>query len=330
MEKILVIGGSGYIGSHTVVELINSGYEPIVLDNFSNSDKNTIKRIEEITNQNVKVYDADYRDDKTLDEIMTHNKISGVIHFAALKAVGDSVEDPLSYYSNNVSGFIGMIEKMREHYINNLVFSSSAAVYGSAIGEVNEDSECLPTSPYGETKLMDEIILKDVCKAYKINGTALRYFNVVGAHPSGLIGELPKGRPANLLPIIIQAVNKDIPPLTVFGDDYNTKDGTCLRDYIHVVDLAKAHIAALKKISGFNIFNIGTGIPTSVLELIKTFEEVNNVKVPYSIGPRREGDPESSYANADKAKRLLGWVSTKSIRDSVEDAWRWNKKLKNL
>jgi len=327
MEKILVIGGSGYIGSHTVVELINSGYVPIILDNFSNSNQNTINGIEKIVKKEIHFYEDDYRNVGVLDKIMLENKISGVIHFAALKAVGESIEDPLNYYSNNVSGFIGMIEKMRKHHINNLVFSSSAAVYGSAIGEVNEKTVCHPTSPYGETKFMDEIILKDVCNAFDFNGTALRYFNVVGAHPSGLIGELSKGKPANLLPIIIHAVNGKTPPLKVFGNDYNTKDGTCLRDYIHVVDLAKAHIAALKRISGFNVYNIGTGVPSSVLELIKTFEEVNKVKVPYSISNRRAGDPESSYANVYKASKDLGWMSAKTIQDSVADAWKWDKSL---
>lgn len=332
LNKVLVIGGAGYIGSHTVIELLSAGYTPVVLDNFSNSKPSVINRIKKLSGKKVKFYSKNYQDVRALEHIIKKEGIEAVIHFAAFKAVGESVEKPLLYYSNNVGGFINLLIVLKKCQVKQLVFSSSAAVYGSPkVQAVTEQTICNPTSPYGWSKYMDEQILKDECKSrLDLNATCLRYFNVVGADPSALIGGLPIGRPQNLLPIITQATAGKIPPLTVYGDDYDTPDGSCLRDYVHVVDLAKAHVYALKNNKGYKVYNIGTGKPTSVLELIKIFEEENNVKIPYSIGDRRPGDPASYYANADKANRELGWRATKDIRDAVKDAWRWQQTLSNL
>jgi UDP-glucose 4-epimerase len=268
-----------------------------------------------------------------LTKIIANEQIDGIIHFAAHKAVGESMADPLKYYQNNVSGFIELIAAMRQQSVNRVVFSFSAAVYGNPPTDcVTEETICQPTSPYGWSKYMDEIILRDTCLAYPdFGGISLRYFNVVGAHDTNLIGELSKGKPENLLPIIVQATTGQIPPLTVFGNDYPTPDGTCLRDYVHVVDLAKAHVAALKKLEngglGYHVYNIGTGKPTSVLELITTFQSVNQITVPYSIGDRRPGDPVAYYASAEKAKRELDWQASKTTEDAVRDAWHWHKSL---
>lgn len=333
MKNILVTGGAGYIGSHTVVELFNAGYNPIILDNFSNSEPAAVGKIESIIGSKISTYKGDFQDEKLLANIFSVEKVDGVIHFAAFKAVGESVADPLKYYDNNVSGFVKLLSCLLSHEIYSFVFSSSAAVYGEpTVKLVTEDTPCLPASPYGWSKYMDEIVLRDVCSANpRLKGTALRYFNVVGGHPSAKIGELPKGKPQNLLPIIVQAVVGKLPPLTVFGDDYPTEDGTCLRDYIHVVDLAKAHVAALDKMfksrGGYEVYNIGTGKPTSVLQLIKTFEEVNKAKVPYRIGERRPGDPVAYYASGEKAKQELNWRSERTIEDAVADAWRWQQEL---
>ncbi len=333
MQSILVIGGAGFIGSHTVVELVTAGFRPVIVDNFSNSDHATIKRLNHLLRQSVTYYDQDYRDSAALAKVITNEQIDGIIHFAAYKAVGESVADPLKYYQNNVSGFIELLDVMRQTSLNRLVFSSSAAVYGNPPDDcVTEDTQCQPTSPYGWSKFMDEIILRDTCTAHQdFGGISLRYFNVVGAHDTNLIGELAKGKPENLLPIIVQATTGQIPPLTVFGNNYPTPDGTCLRDYVHVVDLAKAHVAALKKLEngeiGYHVFNIGTGTPTSVFELINSFQTVNQVSVPYSIGDRRPGDPVAYYASAEKAKQELDWHATKTIEDAVRDAWRWHKSL---
>lgn len=264
-----------------------------------------------------------------LAQIMQAESIEGIIHFAAFKAVGESVEQPLKYYDNNVATFVALLHAAVAHGISRFVFSSTAAVYGNAPEQVvTEDTPCNPESPYGWSKRMDEIILRDTCRANPtLQGTALRYFNVVGAHDSGVIGELPKGKPQNLLPIAIEAVNHKV-PLTVYGTDYRTPDGTCLRDYIHVTDLAKAHVAALqRKGASYDVYNIGTGKPTSVLELLKTFEKVNGIPVPYTLGERRPGDPTALYAAADKALNELGWQAKKTIEDACRDAWQFRRTL---
>jgi len=328
--NILVTGGAGYIGSHTVLELINAGHRPVIVDNFSNSSKGVIDRLNEITSSEIKYYEQDFQDQAAVKQIIETEKIEGVIHFAAFKAVAESVADPLRYYQNNTAGFANLVRTVLDANVQTIIFSSTAAVYGNPPEDlVTEDTPCRPESPYGWSKLMDEIILRDTCAATPtLHGTALRYFNVVGSHDSGRIGESPKTKPQNLLPIIVQAVNGTIPPLTVMGTDYPTPDGTCLRDYIHVVDLAKAHIAALEHAASqsngaFEVYNIGTGKPTSVLELIKTFETVNDVAVPHTLGERRPGDPVACYASAEKAEKELGWKAEKTIEDACRDAWRW-------
>lgn len=333
MKNILVIGGAGYIGSHTVIELAKSGYQPVILDNFSTSEQRVLKRLERIIGQPVKHYEQDYQDTAALREVINKESINGIIHFAAYKAVAESVADPLKYYDNNVAGFVQLLKTVLACGVEDVVFSSSAAVYGNPPTDVvTEETACNPESPYGWSKRMDEVILADTCRANtKLKGVGLRYFNVVGAHDSGEIGELPKGKPQNLLPIIVRAVVEQ-QPLTVYGTDYDTADGTCLRDYIHVADLARAHVAALQKLekpeaTGYEVYDIGTGTPTSVLELIQTFEQVNGVKVPHILGERRPGDPVAYYASADKAQRQLGWHAEKTVEDAVRDAWRWQQHL---
>ncbi len=333
MQTILVIGGAGFIGSHTVVELVAAGYRPIIIDNFNNSELQTLDRLEKLLDQKITYYDQDYKDTARLATVLENEKVNGIIHFAAYKAVGESVKKPLNYYDNNVSGFIDLLKLVTDHSIHNFVFSSSAAVYGNPPTEcVTEDTVCNPTSPYGWSKYMDEIILRDTCLATpSLGGVSLRYFNVVGAHETNLIGELGKGMPQNLLPIVVEATAHKIPPLTIYGTDYPTPDGTCLRDYVHVVDLAKAHVAALKKLesgsSGYHVYNIGTGTPTSVLELIETFQATNKVAVPYVLGERRPGDPAAYYASATKAEQELNWKATKTITDAVRDAWQWYESI---
>lgn len=337
MKNILVIGGAGFIGSHTVVELLASGYRPVIVDNFSNSERSVLQGLEELAGHTVTCYEQDFRQTADLEHIIKDEKIDAVIHFAAFKAVGESVAQPLKYYSNNVSGFVTLLEALLKQGIEHFVFSSSAAVYGNPPNEVvTEETVCHPESPYGWSKFMDETILRDTCAASSnLHGISLRYFNVVGGHESGLIGELPKGKPQNLLPIIVQATAGEIPPFTVFGTDYPTPDGTCLRDYIHVVDLAKAHVAALRKLEeesseDYQVYNVGTGHPTSVLELIRSFETVNQVKVPYTLGDRRPGDPARCYASVEKIERDLGWKATQTIENAVRDAWRWQQARSSL
>ena len=335
MKHILVTGGAGYIGSHVVVELLNAGYVPVILDNFSTSDKSAIDNLKALTEKPVVYYEADYQDAKALKEIISKERIDGVIHIAAYKAVGESVADPLKYYENNVAGFVTLLQTLLAHKVYNFVFSSSAAIYGTPDdpkGLVTEESRYNPESPYGWSKMMDEIILKDTCAATPdLKGVALRYFNVVGSHESIKIGDSPKGTPQNILPIIVKALVEG-KPITVYGTDYPTPDGSCLRDYIHVVDLAKAHVAALQKMidtdSGhYEIYNISTGIPTSVTGLIAVFERVNNVKVPHTLGDRRPGDPPVYYASPDKANTELDWRAQYTIDDAVRSAWEWQKKI---
>ena len=331
---ILVTGGAGYIGSHTCVELIGGGYDLVVVDNFSNSSKASLDRVAEITGIEIRLYEADMLDRDALRKIFSENQIEAVIHFAALKAVGESVEMPLAYYGNNVSGTITLLEAMKEYGVKNFVFSSSATVYGDPISvPITENFPISPTNPYGWTKAMIEQILMDVQVANpEWNVILLRYFNPVGAHPSGLIGESPNGIPNNLMPYISQVAVGKLAELQVFGSDYETPDGTGIRDYIHVVDLARGHLAALEKIKeqpGLEIYNLGTGRGYSVLEMTRAFEESTGQKVPYKQVDRRAGDIAECYADASKAKRDLGWVAELSLERMCEDTWRWQSRNPN-
>ena len=329
--KILVTGGAGFIGSHTVVELQNAGYDAVVLDNLSNSSEKSLERVEKITGKKVPFYKADILDREALNEIFDKENIDAVIHFAGLKAVGESVAKPWEYYENNIAGTLTLIDVIRKHGVKNIIFSSSATVYGDpAIIPITEEcpkGQC--TNPYGWTKSMLEQILSDVQKADpEWNVILLRYFNPIGAHKSGTIGENPTGIPNNLMPYVTQVAVGKRPVLNVFGNDYDTHDGTGVRDYIHVVDLAIGHVKALKKIeekAGLKIYNLGTGTGYSVLDIVKNFEEATGVKVPYVIGPRRPGDIATCYADASLAKKELGWVAQYGIREMCEDAWRWQK-----
>jgi UDP-glucose 4-epimerase len=335
VKNILVTGGAGFIGSHTVVELSAVGYRPIIIDDFSNSERSVIQNLEKITKQKLPVYGGKFQDQRLLKKVLKDQKIDGVIHFAAHKAVGESVEQPLKYYKNNVAGLVSLLEFLEEHRISNLVFSSSCAVYGEADKlPLTEEAPVKPAvSPYGATKQMDEIIIRDSTLASKnLRSLALRYFNPIGAHSSGLIGELPRGIPANLVPFVTQTAAGIREKLIVFGNHYPTADGTNIRDYIHVVDLAKAHVKALQYIAeqkaGFyDVVNIGTGKGSSVLDVIMTFEKVTGQKLPYQIGPPRLGDVIRLYANVNKAKKVLGWQAEKSLADSLKDAWRWQQTL---
>jgi UDP-glucose 4-epimerase len=338
MKNILVTGGAGYIGSHAVVELITAGYNPVVIDDFNNSDKQVVDRLKKLTGRDITLYEQRYQDQEKLDAVLKKEKINGVIHFAAHKAVGESVQNPLKYFDNNVVGLVQLLDVLEKNKISNLVFSSSCTVYGEADKlPLTEDSPVKPAvSPYGATKQMDEIIIRDTTAASKqLKSLALRYFNPIGAHPTALIGELPIGRPSILVPFITQTVAGWHKRLTVFGNDYPTTDGTCIRDYIHVVDLAKAHVKALdylqkKAPTFYDVFNIGTGKGSTVLEVINTFEKVTGRKVPYEIGPRRPGDITASYAGVDKAHKLLGWESQLSLADALTDAWRWQQTLNSV
>ncbi len=335
--KIVVTGGAGYIGSHTVVELCNSGYIPIIVDNFSNSNRNIIKGLNAITARQLTVYEGDCVDKNFLYDVFSKEEhIQGVIHFAAFKAVEESVVNPLKYYRNNVVSTITILEVMVDRGTSNIIFSSSATVYGQAdtLPVTEQAPKKKAESPYGNCKQICEEIIEDVVNSeYPIKAVCLRYFNPIGAHPSSLIGEFPLGVPNNLVPFITQTAAGVRDMLTVFGDDYNTADGTCIRDYIHVVDLAKAHVRALDFLLGinkkafFDIFNIGTGKGHSVLEVIEIFEKVSGQKLNYKIGPRRSGDIESIYANVEKARQFLGWHAELSMEDALRDAWNWQKKL---
>ncbi len=333
--RILVAGGAGFIGSHTVVELAEAGHETVILDNFSNSSEKVIGRIEAITGKKITFYKADILDKGALEEIFSKEKIDAVIHFAGLKAVAESVQKPWEYYENNIAGTLTLVDVMRKHGVKNIIFSSSATVYGNPafipITEECPKGQC--TNPYGWTKSMLEQILSDIQKADKEwNVILLRYFNPIGAHKSGTIGENPSGVPNNLMPYITQVAVGKREELGVFGNDYNTPDGTGVRDYIHVVDLAKGHVKALKKIeenAGLKIYNLGTGIGYSVLDIVKNFEEASGVKIPYAIKPRRAGDIDTCYSDASRAKEELGWEAENGIREMCEDSWRWQKNNPN-
>ena len=327
----MVTGGAGYIGSHTCVELLNAGYDVVILDNLYNSSKKAVDRIEEITGKKVTFYENDMLDKEALEKIFTAESIDAVIHFAGLKAVGESVAKPLEYYKNNITGALTLVEVMREHNCKNIIFSSSATVYGDPafIPITEECPKGTPTNPYGWTKSMLEQMLTDIHTSdNEWNVILLRYFNPIGAHKSGMIGEDPKGIPNNLLPYVAQVAIGKLECVGVFGDDYDTPDGTGVRDYIHVVDLAKGHVKALKKIeenAGLNIYNLGTGQGYSVLDIVKNFEEATGVKIPYVIKERRPGDIATSYCNPDKAYKELGWKAENGIKEMCADSWNWQK-----
>ncbi|PVX50807.1 UDP-galactose 4-epimerase [Balneicella halophila] len=338
MKTVLVTGGMGYIGSHTSVELINSNYKIIIVDNLSNSNKEVLKGIREITGKEPAFIKADCTNENEMNKVFSEHKIDAIIHFAASKAVGESVEKPLLYYKNNINSLVVILEMMRKHHVENIVFSSSCTVYGQPDNlPVTENTPRKEAeSPYGNTKSICEDILNDSCKAYDaINTIALRYFNPIGAHPSALIGELPIGVPANLVPYITQTAIGIRKELSVFGNDYNTPDGSCIRDFIHVVDLAKSHVVAVRRLlnnknkKSFKIFNIGTGKGASVLELINTFEEVNHLKLSYKIVGRREGDIEQIYADVTLANEELGWKAESSLAETLQSAWKWEQNYRS-
>ena len=331
---ILCTGGAGYIGSHTCVELLNAGHEVVIVDNLYNSNVHVLERIEEITGKKVRFYEADVTDAAAVAPIFEENKIDAIIHFAAYKAVGESVAKPVEYYRNNLDCTLTMLEAMKKYDVRRFIFSSSATVYG--IPDHMPLDETMPTSatnPYGWTKYMNERILTDAAKAnpdWSI--VLLRYFNPIGAHETGRIGEMPNGIPNNLFPYILQVALGKLPYLHVYGNDYNTKDGTGVRDYIHVVDLAKGPVRAAEYAqthTGTEVINLGTGHGYSVLEIIKTFEKVNGIEIPYKIEARRAGDIAECYADASKAKKLLGWTAAREIDDMCRDGWRWQKNNPN-
>ena len=327
---ILLPGGAGYIGSHTAVELLNSGKEIVIIDNFSNSKAKVLENIKKITGKDFKFYEMDYRDKEKLDQVFSENNIEAVLNFAGYKAVGESVQKPIEYYDNNINGALALLEVMKKHNVKKFIFSSSATVYG--------EPETIPitescktggtTNPYGTTKLFIEQILKDT---YASDNTwdicILRYFNPVGAHESGLIGEEPQGIPNNLMPYVVRVAAGILPQLSVFGDDYNTPDGTGVRDYIHVVDLAKGHVLALNKLEkenkGLFIYNLGTGTGYSVLDMVKAFEKATGKEVPYKIAPRRSGDIATCFADPKKAREELGWEATRTLEDMCRDSWNY-------
>ena len=336
-NRVLVSGGAGFIGSHVTVELIEAGYDVIVADNMSNCDMTCFEGVKKITGRDdIPFFKIDFTDPVATELLFTTNEIDAVIHFAAFKAVGESVDEPLKYYKNNLSSFMNVIESAKAHGCTNILFSSSATVYGEPeVLPVTEETPRQPaTSPYGNTKTMCEDILRDCVKAYpEIKGIALRYFNPIGAHPSALIGELPRGIPNNLVPFITQTAIGKRECLSVFGNDYPTPDGTCLRDFIDVVDLAKAHVFAVRRMlegkikTDYEIYNIGTGTPLSVMELIKGFEKANNLKLNYKIAPRRTGDISALWADPTLANKELGWKAERKTEDTLAAAWAWEKHI---
>lgn len=334
--SVLVTGGAGFIGSHTVVALVEAGFRPVIIDDFSNSEQRVLDGLRQIIGFDVPCVVHDCNDRETLRAVFQREQIQGVIHFAACKAVGESMEEPLRYYHNNLGSLITLLQVMVESGVSNLIFSSSCTVYGEP--EQLPVTELSPVQPaasvYGNTKQVGEEILRDVAAAGKpVKIISLRYFNPIGAHPSALIGELPLGVPGNLVPYITQTAAGLRPQLTVFGDDYPTPDGTCIRDFIHVMDLAEAHVSALRALdrvdtaSFYDVYNLGTGKGNSVLELIRTFESVSGRPLNYRIGPRRAGDVTAVYGDVTKAREQLGWVAKRDLRDALEDAWRWQQTL---
>ena len=333
--KILVTGGAGFIGSHTLIELVEAGHTPVVVDNLSNSSPKAIERVEKIVGTTIPFYNVDIRDREGLEKVFAENTFDCCIHFAGLKAVGESVQKPWEYYENNIGGTLVLVDVMRKHGCKNIIFSSSATVYGAP--ETMPITEDCPkgtvTNPYGWTKYMLEQVLSDIQKADpEWNVVLLRYFNPIGAHKSGTIGEDPNGIPNNLMPYITQVAVGKLPQLGVFGNDYPTKDGTGVRDYIHVVDLAKGHVCAIQAIAkkcGLGIYNLGTGQGYSVLDLVKAFEAATGVKVPYVIKPRRSGDVAECWSDPSKAAKELGWKAQYGVQEMCEDAWRWQKNNPN-
>ncbi|MEH6535292.1 MAG: UDP-glucose 4-epimerase GalE [Psychroserpens sp.] len=340
MKKVLVTGGLGFIGSHTVVELQNEGFEVVIIDDLSNSSIDVLDGIEAITGKKPIFEKLDLREKSDVEQFFKkHSTISGVIHFAASKAVGESVEKPLHYYENNINALVYVLKEMIGLEDSNFIFSSSCTVYGQAEKmPITENAPVQPAeSPYGNTKQIGEEIIQDTCKIKSdFNAIALRYFNPIGAHSSAKIGELPIGVPQNLVPFITQTAAGLRDSLSVFGNDYPTPDGTCVRDYIHVVDLAKAHVIALERLlenknsSNFETFNVGTGVGSSVLEVIQSFEKVSGESLTYKFAPRREGDVISAYANTEKANNSLGWTAKSTLDDAILSAWKWEKKIRNL
>ncbi len=334
MKKILTTGGAGYIGTHTIIELENAGYEAIVIDDFSNSSQEAIRRVEDILGHEMTVYNGDVRDEALLERIFTEHDIEAVIHFAGYKAVGESVSKPIEYYQNNLMSTLVLCDVMRRHDVKKIVFSSSATVYGDPASlPIKEDFPTSCTNPYGWTKLMNEQILTDIYTSDPSwSVILLRYFNPIGAHISGMIGEDPNGIPNNLMPYIAQVAVGRLEKLHVFGNDYDTVDGTGVRDYIHVVDLAKGHVAAINysfEKPGVEAINLGTGKGVSVLELAAAFEKASGRKIPYVIDPRRPGDIAACYADPTKAQTLLGWMAEKTIEDMCADSWRWQSQNPN-
>ena len=331
MKEILVTGGMGYIGSHTVVQLIENNYKPVIVDNLCNSKVEVLNRIEKLTGVRPEFYELDVRDEEDLDKVFASHKIFAVIHFAGLKAVGESVQKPDLYFDNNIGSTKVLLKVMEKYGCKNIVFSSSATVYGNPkrVPILETDPIGETTNPYAETKVQIEYLLQDLAKkdpSYNI--AILRYFNPIGAHKSGLMGEDPQGIPNNLMPYVTQVAVGKLPVLNIFGDDYETPDGTCVRDYIHVVDLARGHVLTLKKLeenAGLVIYNLGTGVGTSVFELVHAFEKANNMKINYRVAGRRPGDIPECYANADKAYREIGFKTKYTIVDCCRDSWNWQK-----
>lgn len=339
MKKILVTGGLGYIGSHTVVELINAGFKPVIIDNLSNSSLDVLQRIEKITDTRIQFEKFDLRVKNDVTDFFRENKeIEGIIHFAASKAVEESVRNPLLYYENNLHTLVYLLQECENQEIKNFIFSSSCTVYGEP--DLLPITESAPvkeaTSPYGNTKQISEEILRDTCAVSNLKTIALRYFNPIGAHETAEIGELPIGVPQNLVPFITQTAAGIRDVLSVFGDDYDTEDGSCIRDYIHVVDLAKAHVVALqrllnnKNISNYEVFNLGTGRGSSVLEVVNSFQETTGVKLNYKIVGRRPGDVVAVYADTQKANKELGWKAERSMEEALQSAWKWEKKIRKI
>lgn len=335
-DSIIVTGGAGYIGSHTVVELLAEGYKPIIVDNFCNSEKSVIDGLKKITGEKIALYEGDCTDKSFMQSVFEETNPVGVIHFAAYKAVGESVEKPLEYYHNNIVSLLVLLDVMKEHACNTLVFSSSCTVYGTPdrLPVTEETPTQKAISPYGNTKQISEDIIHDtVTTRSGLSAISLRYFNPIGAHPSGFIGELPRGVPSNLVPFVAQTAAGWREQLVVHGNDYNTPDGSNIRDYIHVVDLAKAHVKTLEylenKTNFYDAINVGTGKGTSVLEVVTSFEKVTGQKLNYKIGPRRSGDVEQIYASVDKSKQVLNWETELTVEDALRDAWNWQQTLPN-